>query len=234
MKAAKIEYPAIYHRILSNMTHGLIAGCTGSGKSTIIHALILSQLARDPDTSLYLIDFKRVELSDYCRIRQRRRYAETAEQADKLLAELQAIMRKRYRLMKRKQYKLYPSKPVFLVIDEFAEMLINCGRSIIPPLQSILQLGRAANIHVIIATQQPLASVIPTTLKCNLDTQIALRTKSAQDSRNIIGLAGAEKLPRYGSALYNSPATMSIETINLPLFPAASRNAILKAHRTLI
>ena len=65
-------------------------------------------------------------------------------------------------------------------------------------LLRLAQIGRAARVHLIIATQTPIAKVLPTEIKCNFDARVGLRARSAQDSRNILGYAGLEDLPRYG------------------------------------
>ena len=78
-------------------------------------------------------------------------------------------------------------------------------RIVQPLIQRLGQLGRAAHVHLIACTQCPLASVIPTAIKCNLDSRLGLRTRSAQDSRNILGIAGCETLPRYGQGYYMTP-----------------------------
>ena len=74
-----------------------------------------------------------------------------------------------------------------------------------PTIQRLAQIGRAARVHLIIATQTPIAKVLPTEIKCNFDARVGLRTRSAQDSRNIIGYTGLETLPRYGECIYMKP-----------------------------
>ena len=99
----------------------------------------------------------------------------------------------------------YDGSAVYVVIDELADMMTTNKRLYQPLIQRIAQIGRAANVHLITATQTPLREVIPTPIKCNYDGVVALRTLNAQDSRNIIGRTGAELLPRYGECLYHTP-----------------------------
>jgi len=78
-------------------------------------------------------------------------------------------------------------------------------------------LGRAAKIHLILATQRPTRDIINGAIKVNLDSRIALRCPTAQDSRNILNVKGAEELPRYGLGYYMTPETMGPELVNVPM-----------------
>ena len=86
-------------------------------------------------------------------------------------------------------------------------------------------MGRAANVHIIAATQCPLAAVIPTPIKVNFDSRVALRTRSKQDSRNILECAGCELLPRYGQGYYMTPA--GLQLYNIPMIEDAERQRII-------
>ena len=93
-------------------------------------------------------------------------------------------------------------------------------------MQRLAQIGRAANVHIIAATQCPLAAVIPTPIKVNFDARVALRTRSAQDSRNILGVKGCELLPRYGQGYYMTPDGLTL--YNIPMQPQEDINALVK------
>ena len=123
------------------------------------------------------------------------------------------------------------SPPSFLpslenVIDELADLMTVDKKHVLPLLQRIAQIGRAANVKIIAATQCPLTTVIPTAVKVNFDTIIGLHTRSAQDSRNIIGMAGCESLPRYGQGYYLTPA--GIELYNIPMYDDAEQARIIR------
>ncbi len=79
-----------------------------------------------------------------------------------------------------------------------------------PCIIRLSQLGRAANIHLIIATQRPTRDIITGAIKVNLDSRVALRCSTAQDSRNILDVKGAETLPRYGYAYYRTPEGLKL------------------------
>ena len=86
-------------------------------------------------------------------------------------------------------------------------------------MQRLAQIGRAANVHIIAATQCPLSAVIPTPIKVNFDSRVGLRTRSKQDSRNILGLPGCETLSRYGQGYYMTPAGLRL--YNIPMYSPA-------------
>ena len=88
-------------------------------------------------------------------------------------------------------------------------------RATLPQLQRLAQLGRAANIHLIVATQRPTRDIINGQIKVNIDSRVALRCPTPQDSRNIIDRKGAETLPRYGFGYYLTPNGCDLITIPL-------------------
>lgn len=190
--------------------HLLIAGATGSGKSVVINALIYTALYSFPDAAaggaqFILIDPKRVELSQYKRLPHTLRYASEPDDMRDALAYAMQLCEYRYKQMQRKGLRKYPGGDIYVIIDEFADLMTTQKRLIMPIVQRLAQIGRAAKVHIILATQTPIAKVLPTEIKCNFDARVALRTRSAQDSRNILGVTGCECLPRYGYAYYMTP-----------------------------
>jgi S-DNA-T family DNA segregation ATPase FtsK/SpoIIIE len=202
--------------------HLLIAGATGSGKSVIINALIYTALYDHPTTgsggSLFiLIDPKRVELSQYKDLPHVLKYASEPDEMRNALYYAMQICENRYKEMDKNHDKLYKGGDVYIIIDEFADLMTTQKRLICPVIQRLAQIGRAAKIHIILATQTPISKVLPTEIKCNFDSRVALRTRSAQDSRNITGLKGCETLPRYGYAYYMTPEKTGLTKI--PMIP---------------
>lgn len=190
--------------------HLLIAGATGSGKSVVINALIYTALYNMPGqatgaNSFILIDPKRVELVQYKALPHVLRYA--SEPGDRLTAFQYAMQlcENRYKAMQKDGRRKYDGGDVYIIIDEFADLMTTQRRDIMPLVQRLAQIGRAARVHIILATQTPIAKILPTEIKCNFDSRVALRTRSAQDSRNITGRAGCENLPRYGYGYYMTP-----------------------------
>lgn len=99
-------------------------------------------------------------------------------------------------------------------------------RQVQPLLQRLAQIGRAANVHIIAATQCPISAVIPTPIKVNFDSRVGLRTRSAQDSRNILGCRGCESLPRYGQGYYMTPDGLTL--YNIPMIPDQEINRLIR------
>jgi S-DNA-T family DNA segregation ATPase FtsK/SpoIIIE len=139
------------------------------------------------------------------------------------------ITETRYKEMQRKGLRKYEGPAVYVIIDELADLMTTNRKQVQPLIQRLAQIGRAANVHIIAATQCPLSAVIPTPIKVNFDARVALRTRSAQDSRNILGLKGCELLPRYGEGYYMTPDGLT--RYYIPMYPDAERQRIIKYWR---
>jgi S-DNA-T family DNA segregation ATPase FtsK/SpoIIIE len=91
-----------------------------------------------------------------------------------------------------------------VVIDEYDELIRYSGKGIETFLESIARMGRATGIHLVISVQRPVASVISAGIKANMPSRISFRVTSANDSRNILGISGAERLQRPGEMIYTN------------------------------
>ena len=206
--------------------HLLIAGSTGSGKSVLINSLIYTALYKSPNRYQFiLIDPKRVELIDYKPLPHTISYS--SEMSDILEALQYSIdlMENRYRLMQRQRLKKSNATDIYIIIDEYADLVIQAKKQVERYIIRLSQLGRAANIHLILATQRPTRDIITGAIKVNLDSRIALRCPSPQDSRNIIDIKGAETLPRYGYGYYRTAA--GLELVSIPMTdPVELKNRI--------
>ena len=210
-----------------NQTHTLIAGTTGSGKSVLINGLMCELLNIKPDCKLVLIDLKKVELSEYKNIKQTFSYSDSSISAVNALKSVINIINIRYNYMQHNHIKTFCKEPVYVIIDELADLMTVNKKDILPLLQRIGQIGRAANVHMICATQCPLVTVIPTSLKVNFTAIIGLKTRSKQDSRNILGVTGCEELPQYGYGYYLRPSH-DIELFSIPYIQETDISAIVK------
>lgn len=220
------EYYSLYGDMLKQ-PHLLIAGATGSGKSVVINGLVYAALHDSPArVELILIDPKRVELVDYKTLPHTLKYASEPGDMVQALEKAMEITESRYKAMQRDRVKKYSGGSVYVIIDELADLMTTNRRQVQPLLQRLCQIGRAANVHVIAATQCPLSSVIPTPIKVNFDARVALRTRSAQDSRNILGVKGCELLPRYGQGYYMTPDGLTL--YNIPMQDPADIAQIVK------
>jgi len=209
---------SLYEDML-NQPHMLIAGSTGSGKSVIINGLIYTLLIKDPaNVGLILIDPKRVELVQYKNTCCCMRYASEQEAMIRILDYAVDLMEQRYREMQKRKLRSYSGKKIYIFVDELADLLTTSKKQVLPNIQRLAQLGRAAQIHLILATQRPTKDIISGQLKVNLDSRMALRVPTAVDSRNIINVAGAEDLPRYGQGYYLTPETMKPVLYNIPYY----------------
>lgn len=203
------KYYTLYADMLKQ-PHLLIAGATGSGKSVVINALIHTALTKFPGEQadgvwFILIDPKRVELVQYANLPHTIKYASEPETILQALNYAMAYCENRYKAMQKARVKKYPGGDIYVIIDEFADLMTSQKKAVMPLIQRIAQIGRAARVHIILATQTPIAKILPTEIKCNFDSRLALRTRSAQDSRNITGFNGCENLPRYGQGYYMTP-----------------------------
>lgn len=198
--------------------HLLIAGSTGSGKSVLINTLIYTALYNAPHrVQFILIDPKRVELIDYKELPHTSIYASEPPGIAAALVGAVELMEDRYRAMQRQRIKKSTESELYIFIDEFADLMTTQKRQTMPLIIRLAQLGRAANIHLILATQRPTKDIVNGQIKVNMDSRIGLRCPTAQDSRNIINIKGCESLPRYGFGYYLTPN--GCELINIPMTP---------------
>ncbi|MBQ9358609.1 MAG: DNA translocase FtsK 4TM domain-containing protein [Abditibacteriota bacterium] len=202
---------------LAKMPHLLIAGATGSGKSVGINTLITSLLYRlSPDElRLILVDPKRVELSLYEGIPHLAHpVVKDAKLAAGVLESLVQEMTRRYKLLEQegcRKIDIYNSKVgeedkmpyMVVVIDELADLMMQCAKNVENSICRLAQLSRAVGIHLVVATQRPSVDIITGKIKANIPSRIAFSVSSYIDSKTIIDTKGAESLIGYGDMLYS-------------------------------
>lgn len=212
---------------LADLPHLLIAGQTGAGKSVALQGLICSLLRYSPDSvKLALVDVKRVELAPYKRVPHLiAPVAETSAAARALLAEVEAEVQRRYKLLSVAGFKCAADFKaagnrlpyLVLVIDELSDVMTSGSsekskeeaEEIRASLVRIMQLSRAAGVHVVAATQRPDSSTVSGNLKANMPAVLALAVKSPVDAR-VVGVAGADKLLGKGDAIYTRPGRTAV------------------------
>ena len=212
---------------MMKQTHILIAGATGSGKSVVINSLIGTALTKRPkEVGFIFIDPKRVELVEYTKLPHTLYYASEPDDMVNALEYAMELCDSRYKAMQAAGVKKYQGSHIYVIIDELADLMTTDKKRVMPLIQRLCQIGRAAAISVIAATQCPLATVIPTPVKVNFDSIVALHTVSAQHSRNIMDATGCEKLPRYGKAYYITPDRREI--VNVPMVTEEERAEVIE------
>jgi len=204
---------------IAKLPHMLIAGTTGSGKSVCMNSVIVSILykASPDDVKLIMVDPKMVELGIYNGIphllipvvtdpkkaagslqwavtEMMRRYQAMSDAGVRDLESYNSIM----------EHEEAPKKlpQVVVIIDELADLMLVAAKEVEESICRIAQMGRAAGIHLIIATQRPSADVITGLMKANIPSRIAFAVASAMESRIILDTQGAEKLVGKGDMLY--------------------------------
>lgn len=191
------NYSRLYNEML-NQVHLLIAGATGSGKSTVVNGIMHTALFRAPsELQLVLIDPKGTELIEYRDLPHCIAYAQTTKDCLQALQNALDVVNRRFKSMQRSRQKLFNGPDIYIVIDELMYLFNRpeIKKRAMGLLQDIMVIARAARVHCICCTQNPTTATIPATLRCNFDSRVGLRTATAQDSRNIIGVRGCETFP---------------------------------------
>ena len=198
---------------LAALPHMLIAGATGSGKSVQINSIIASFLmTKTPDQlRLLMVDPKRVELTPFNGIPHLiQSVIVEAEEVTESLRGLNREMIRRYKQMEElgvRNIEVYNERSedkmpfLVLIVDELADLMMVAGFEVEQNLVRLAQLGRAAGIHLLLATQRPSVNVVTGLLKANIPARCAFAVSGQVDSRVILDSVGAEKLMGKGDAL---------------------------------
>lgn len=237
MRISRIFSLMIYsnsnYKLLTNSTHLLIAGVTGSGKSVALRGIIKELLLNSPaETRLIIIDPKRVDFLEFKSKPPPHllQYANSTYKGIEALETAVEIMERRYSIMERQGLKLYNGSAIFIIIDEYADLHDTGKKAVEDNVIRLCQLGRAAKIHCFIATQRAV-SCVNTRIRANLDYRLALRTVNQKESVNIIDCKGAELLPRFGYGLLLSP--FELATVELPYVSEEEIDTILAGWHSL-
>lgn len=214
---------------ITKMPHLLVAGQTGAGKSVCINSLIISILYRcsPEDVQMLMIDPKQVELSGYNDIPHLLSSVVTdPKKAPYALNWAVNEMNQRYNLIAKRNVRGLDAyndlliaegqkklPHILIIVDELAELMMTSGKEVEEAIQRIAQLGRAAGIHLVIATQRPVVKVITGLIKANVPGRIAFSVKSSVDSKTILDSAGAEKLLGRGDMLFYTTGLAAPERI---------------------
>ena len=217
--------PSLFLDVL-RQSHTLVAGQTGSGKSVFLNGLITTAL-KQGGNKLIFVDPKRMELWKYHNLPNCIAYAETPDETVRALARAIDIMEARNKECKARGLKLYDGEPLYIFIDELADLLISdCGKTISKQLQRLTALGRASLCKVIACTQKPSRKMLPAELTLNFPSRVALHCQTAIESRQVINVNGAEDLPMYGECLYLRPSH-ELEQLPVPMTDEAETDGVI-------
>ena len=210
---------------IAGLPHLLVAGTTGSGKSVLLNSIVMTILMRSTpeEVRLIMVDPKRVEFTYYAGLPHL--YVPVVTEPNKAASALSwGVTEMERRLKVFEHYKVRDIKsynrdvdggkyadmenppkhmPYFvIVIDELSDLMMVAGKDVEASIVRIAQLGRAAGIHLIVATQRPSADVVTGLIKANIDNRVALSVDNGMNSRIILDQTGAERLLGHGDMLY--------------------------------
>lgn len=209
---------------IDKLPHLLVAGTTGSGKSVWLTSILthLATHAKPTDVQMMMVDPKRVELAMFADIPHLTRpvakdVSSAVELLDAAVEEMEARYDRLERAGKRDIAELEDAPPYLVVaVEEMADLMMTAGKRAEAAIVRLLQVGRAAGVHLLLATQRPSADVITPLIKANTPSRLAFAVQSHTDSGVALGQSGAEALLGRGDGLWFPSGASRPERIQAP------------------
>lgn len=198
--------------------HTLIAGTTGSGKSCVMNGIIYTALYSSPSRALFiLIDPKFTELTMYKDLPHTIAYSTDPAEAHRILNNVCNLITDRYKRAVAQGMKTSNETDVYIFIDELGDLILS-EPGIVDTLGKIARIGRAANVHLIAATQCPNRKTLSAEFAANCPARLGLRCRDKIESRQIIGTNDTVSLPLHGFAYYQAPQFLTPQFVPLPYY----------------
>ena len=218
------EFCGFYSNLLNTAGGALVSGATGSGKSVVLNGILLSILGQyrpystgsKEECELYLCDPKIVEFRAYKSLPHVRKYASDYEAILSCLDAVDDVMMARYSEMARRGIKSWDGSRIFLFIDEMGDLMLTRKKAFLPRLTHLLNLCRAAGITLFLGSQSPSKATIPAVVQLNCTAKICLKCDTSIESRQVVGIRGAELLPAHGTAMVRTMFTNGIVKVKIP------------------
>jgi DNA segregation ATPase FtsK/SpoIIIE, S-DNA-T family len=213
---------------LTKLKHLLIAGTTGSGKSTWVNVIILCLLLSVPSDELdmYLVDPKMVEFTLYEGFPQIKEIVTDMKQASTLMAKLTVEMDRRYEIMSKvgaRDLETYNKKSdmklpfTVCIIDELADLMMFDGKNVEDYIVRLGQKARGCGIHLILCTQRPSVDVVTGLIKANMPNRFSFKVTSGVDSKTILDTVGAEDLLGNGDGICSIEGSTRLQRFQSPI-----------------
>ena len=227
---------------IASLPHLLMGGITQTGKTTLLHSMIVSMITRVPKErlGLILVDLKGVEFDIYSEEpHMLLPVIHDSKTAAKILSELCNEMEHRYKLFMEQQTRSIEQyndsvdedkqlPRIIFIVDDYADLIFGYKKDIETAVMRLSQKSRAAGIHVILSTQRSDVTVSNGVLKANIPSRIAFRTLNAMDSRTILDTPDAKELGNQGDALFSPMAQTNSTRINTPYISVERIISIVK------
>ncbi len=228
---------SVVEPVFPDHPHTLIAGTTGSGKSSLMHTIlanIAAKVGAGERHLVYLVDPKQVEFAAYKPGQTIRRISRTFAEALETLALVEGIMESRYSELRARNCvssaELPTMIPIYVFIDEISD-LVGRGKEFTERLERIAQKSRAAGIYFVLATQHPDRKVLGSGIQANFQARIVCRVADATSSRVVLGRSGAQHLAGKGDALLKSGLLEGYRFQASFIEPRAASAAFTRAER---